>query len=119
MNLVQDVYKLTEDFPSDEKFGLSSQIKRSAVSIPSNIAEGAGRNGNKDFARFLAVAMGSAFELETQLELAFRLSMLTREKLDEIEKKIEYINNMNFKLRESLLKNIVNEPQADDYSTTP
>ena len=116
MNLVQSVYQMTQGFPSDEKYGLSSQIRRSAVSIPSNIAEGAGRSSNKDFARFLAIAMGSAFELETQLELSCRLSMVSKEKLSEIEQKIEYVNNMNYKLQESLLKNSVNEPGANKYN---
>lgn len=115
MNLVQEVYKVVHDFPSDEKFGLSSQIKRSAISIPSNIAEGAGRNSNKDFNRFLAISSGSSFELQTQLALAHRLSFLSKEDLEALELKIEYINNKNYKLRESLHKNIVNEPEADNY----
>ncbi len=70
MNLTEEVYKAVIDFPNDEKFGLSSQIKRSAVSIPSNIAEGAGRNSKNEFKHFLAIANGSSYELQTQLILA-------------------------------------------------
>ena len=64
-DLCLKVYTLSESFPETEKFGLTSQIKRSVVSIPSNIAEGAGRNTDKDFIRFIAIALGSLFELET------------------------------------------------------
>lgn len=68
--LVLDVYRLTQGFPKSESFGLVSQLRRSAVSIPSNIAEGAGRRSTKDFRRFLSVAAGSASELQYQLELS-------------------------------------------------
>ena len=67
MNVVTDVYKATLNFPGDEKFGLTSQIRRCAVSIPSNIAEGAGRNTNGEFRQFLGIANGSCYELQTQL----------------------------------------------------
>ena len=68
-----NVYQITERFPVDEKFGLTSQMRRSATSIASNIAEGAGRNTKKEFANFLHIAQGSLAELDTQLELATRL----------------------------------------------
>ena len=77
MNLTLDVYHLTQHFPKEEKFNLTSQIRRSAVSVPSNIAEGAGRNTNKDFNNFLGIATGSCYELETQLILSKRLGFLT------------------------------------------
>jgi four helix bundle protein len=67
---VVDVYRATDTFPSDERFGLSSQLRRAAVSIPSNIAEGAGRGSLADFARFVRIAIGSACEVETQLDLS-------------------------------------------------
>ena len=70
MELVEVVYKLTKNFPDNEKFNLVSQINRSAVSIPSNIAEGKGRNSDKEFKQFLYIARGSLFELRTQLELS-------------------------------------------------
>lgn len=69
-NLVKMVYELSAKFPAEEKFGLTSQIRRCAVSIPSNIAEGMGRNTKKDTKQFFFVAKGSAYELETQLYLA-------------------------------------------------
>lgn len=65
--LVKDVYVLTSSFPAEEKFGLISQLRRCAVSIPTNIAEGSGRNTNKDFSHFLNIGLGSAYELETLL----------------------------------------------------
>lgn len=69
------------DIPSDEKFGLISQMKRSAVSISSNIAEGAGRNSNKEFNQFLGIANGSSFELQTQIILCRELKLLNEEKV--------------------------------------
>ncbi len=73
MDLVIAVYELTGQFPNEERYGLTSQIRRSAVSIPSNIAEGRYRGGAKEFRQFLRVAFGSGGELETQLEIAKRL----------------------------------------------
>ena len=70
MVLVTLVYKLSKKFPEDEKFGLTSQIKRSSVSIPSNIAEGYGRKYSKDYSRFLQMARGSLYECQTQFEIA-------------------------------------------------
>ena len=67
LDLVTEIYKLTKAFPNSETFGLACQIQRSAVSVPSNIAEGAARNSNKEFSRFLSIALGSLAELETQL----------------------------------------------------
>jgi four helix bundle protein len=75
MELVEEVYRVTRAFPSDERFGLTSQMRRCAVSIPSNIAEGHGRLTTKDFQHFLAQARGSLHELETQLMLAIRLTL--------------------------------------------
>lgn len=77
MTLAKDVYRFTESFPKTEVFGLTSQIRRAAVSVPSNIAEGAGRNGNREFLKFLYIARGSLSELETQLILAKDIGYLT------------------------------------------
>lgn len=85
MLLVTSIYKLTSEFPDDEKFGLTSQIKRSAVSIPSNIAEGYGRNYRKDYSRFLQISRGSLYENQTQMEIAVNLSFLKEEDLKEIK----------------------------------
>ena len=76
MDIVEDVYKISGKFPSEENFGLVSQMRRSAVSIPSNIAEGAGRNTKKEFINFLQIAQGSLSELDTQMENALRLKLI-------------------------------------------
>lgn len=79
MALVRKVYVVTRDFPKDEQYGLSSQLGRAAVSVPSNIAEGAARTGKKEFARFLSMARGSLAEVETQILIAEDLGYLTEE----------------------------------------
>ena len=76
MELVIDVFKLSELLPKEEKYGLRSQITRAAISMPSNIAEGSSRSSKKDFKRFLEVALGSAFELETQLLIIQQLKLI-------------------------------------------
>jgi four helix bundle protein len=73
MQLAKAVYELTADFPAEERYALSQQMRRAAVSIPSNIAEGAGRNGAKEFLNFIGISRGSLAELETQLQLAVML----------------------------------------------
>lgn len=78
-DLVKLIYKITESFPLSEQFGLTNQIRRAAVSIPSNIAEGLGRNHVKDTIQFLHVARGSLYEIETQLILAFELSFISKD----------------------------------------
>lgn len=90
--LVSDVYKVSADFPKSELYGLTNQIRRSAVSIPSNIAEGSARQGNKEFIHFLYVALGSLAELETQLFLAIDLNYLKEEEM--LFKKLERIRMM-------------------------
>lgn len=76
MDLVTDVYKLTKEFPAEERYGLSQQLRRSAVSIPSNIAEGAGRKHKKEFIHFLSIALGSLAECETQILIANKLNYM-------------------------------------------
>lgn len=76
MDLAEQVYRITESFPPTEKFGLTSQIRRSSVSVPSNVAEGFGRGRRLEFRRYLDMAKGSLFELQTQAELARRLGWL-------------------------------------------
>ncbi len=94
MDLAVEVYKQTNSFPSEEKFNLISQIRRSAVSIPSNIAEGSGRNYDKEFNQFLGIARGSSFELQTQLILSNRLEFLEEVKFNELNNSISEIQRM-------------------------
>lgn len=70
MNLVTNTYQITQKFPKEELFGLTSQIRRSAISLPSNIAEGYGRDSNKEFLRFIKIVIGSLFDFQTQIEIA-------------------------------------------------
>ncbi len=79
MTLTVEIYRVTGSFPSSESFGLVSQLRRAAVSIPSNIAEGQGRSGSNDFPRFLRTALGSTNEVQTQIELARRLGFIPDE----------------------------------------
>ena len=88
--------------PAEERFGLISQINRCAISIPSNIAEGAGRNTNKDFNHFLGISLGSSFELDTQMIISNRLGYVNNADFEEIEKELEYIQNMIVKLKQNL-----------------
>lgn len=76
MSLVKDVYVLTSNFPKEEKFGLISQINRCSISVPSNIAEGSSRSSNKEFSHFIKIALGSLFELETQIILSSEFQMI-------------------------------------------
>jgi four helix bundle protein len=93
MDLAEELYKLSAELPNDERFGLVSQIKRSAVSIPSNIAEGTGRGTEKDLARFLNIALGSSFELETQILLSIRLGFF-RDSTQEVLDKVSQVQKM-------------------------
>jgi len=104
IDLVVEIYNIAKVLPSDEKYGLISQLKRSAVSIPSNIAEGAGRSSTKEFIRFLDIANGSLSELETQLIIVKRLNLHETEEL--IDTKIVYIRKMLFRLKESLKRKL-------------
>ena len=84
MDLVEDVYKASKDFPREEVYGLTSQVRRAAVSIPSNIAEGQGRRTTSDFLRHLSIAYGSLREVETQILIARRLKYVAQTKLEEV-----------------------------------
>ncbi|HUH37434.1 MAG TPA: four helix bundle protein [Spongiibacteraceae bacterium] len=101
MALVTEVYRVTGGFPETEKFGLVTQMRRAAVSLPSNIAEGAGRGTDKEFSRFLQIARGSLFELETQVDIARRLELIARpEELNEhFEHLFAMLNNLIQKLK--------------------
>lgn len=102
VDLAVDVYQITEKLPKEEKYGLISQINRSVVSISSNIAEGAGRNTNKDFNNFLGIAQGSSFELDTQLIISNRLKFISDHEYQSVELQLAHIQNMIAKLKKSL-----------------
>ncbi len=87
MALVTEVYRVTRQYPKDELYGLTSQIRRAAVSVPSNIAEGKGRHSNHEFRHFLALARGSLLELETQLEISENLGYLENENSKDLREK--------------------------------
>ena len=96
------IYKATKQFSKEELYGLTSQIRRSSMSIPTNIAEGCGRNTDKEFARFLQIAMGSASETEYQLILARDLEFLTKDEHEKLHSEVEEVKRM----LASLLKTI-------------
>ncbi len=102
MDLVEGVYQITALFPSHEQFGLTSQMRRSAVSIPSNIAEGNRRGTRKDYAHFIAIAYGSTAELETQLEMILRLGYSNREKCNSLLKLLDDVSRMLNRLHQRL-----------------
>lgn len=94
MNLVESVYRITEKLPSKEQFGLISQMRRAAVSIPSNIAERYGRQSTGSYAQFLSIARGSLLELETQIELCIRIKYIQQIDVEKILNEIIEINKM-------------------------
>lgn len=102
IDLAVEVYEATASFPSEEKYGLTSQIRKSAVSIPSNIAEGAGRNSNGEFLHFLGISHGSSYELQTQLIISNRLKLMGHETVERLLQKVVEIQKMNYRLKESL-----------------
>ena len=103
MELVKEIYLLTANLPSDEKFGLVSQIRRCAISIPSNIAEGAGRNNPKEFIQFLGIANGSSYELETQLLILVELNFKNEIEIQPLIDSITEIQKMIYKFKTNLM----------------
>ena len=94
IQFVIEIYEATRDFPNDEKFGLISQLRRAAVSIAANIAEGAGRKGSKEFVHFLSNSQGSASEVETELLIAKRLGYLQQSRYTELMSSLDEIGRM-------------------------
>ena len=103
MDFAERVYGLSKKFPAEEKFGLTSQLNRSSVSIASNIAEGAGRDSRKEFTQFLSVAMGSCFEAETQMLMASRFGFVKEEEIKLLIEQTSEIQRMLTGLKKSLL----------------
>jgi len=109
MDVARTTYQLCAGFPSNERMGLTSQMRRSAVSIPSNIAEGAGRGGNKEFAQFLRIANGSCYELHTQMILAADFGFISSEQLLAAEGQIDEVERLLFAFMQKIETQIQHE----------
>lgn len=104
LTLVENIYQLTQSFPASENFGLTSQLRRASISLPSNIAEGSSRGSTKDFIRFLNIASGSLAEIETQLVIAERIGYITFS--EALQNNIITIRKMLYRLKQSLNKKL-------------
>ena len=102
VELADTIYTLTASFPKTEIYGPSSQMQRAAVSVPSNIAEGSGKGSDRDFARFVSISLGSLFELETQIEIAYRRGYISTENYYALRPRIESLQKRIYNLREHL-----------------
>ena len=107
VDFVVRIYKITENFPNDERFGLTSQIRRASVSIPANIAEGAGRKSEKEFLQFLSISQGSTSEVETELLIAMRLEYLSENIYNDLVKDLNDIGRMLTGLSNHLKRGMV------------
>lgn len=111
MDFVVLIYKITEDFPQKELYGLTSQIRRAAVSIPSNVAEGSKRSSKKDFCNFLRTSLGSAAEIETQIDIAHRIEYFSDKDYDNLGLCLTEIQKMLF----ALIRKFRNETDPKNY----
>lgn len=102
MKLAKMIYIISSDFPQEERFGLTSQLRRCAISVPSNVAEGAGRKSDKEFLHFLSISTGSIYELETQLLLALDLGYTLQTKTDNTLEVISGLQKMLYRFQEQL-----------------
>lgn len=119
-DLVVEVYQLTKDFPSDEKFGLTAHVRKTALSIPSNIAEGSARNSEREYFNFLNIAIGSTSELECQLRIGFRLGYLNESVWNEFKDKTVRIRKMLTSLMKYLsLSGSVNGSSSQTGARSP
>lgn len=103
LELCIDIYKATQDFPKQETYGLTSQMRRAAVSISSNISEGAGRHTNGQFIQFLSFATGSAYELQTQLHISNRLNLIPNDEMSRLENSIDELLKMIYVFKQNLI----------------
>ena len=102
IELIMEVYAISKQFPTEERYGLTTQVNRSALSVPSNIAEGSGRGTNKDFANFLSIAIGSLYELETQIIVARQLNFIKEEQFNKLSKMVNELEKMINGIRNNL-----------------
>lgn len=105
VDITKSIYTVTKKFPAEEKFGLVSQMRRAAVSISSNIAEGAGRNSTKEFLQFISIANGSCYELFTQSYISYELEIIKKNDFDVVSDEIRQLQNMLFAFSEHLKSN--------------
>ncbi|RKY55643.1 MAG: diversity-generating retroelement protein bAvd family protein [Candidatus Neomarinimicrobiota bacterium] len=103
--LVKDIYQLTSQFPTSEMYGLTSQIQRSVISIPSNIAEGSGKSSKKDFIRFLEIAYSSSYELESHLLISIDLGFISTMQHEKVALKLDEIQKMIYGLIQKMKEN--------------
>ncbi|MEJ1239872.1 four helix bundle protein [Chryseolinea sp. T2] len=111
------IYHITQTFPRTEVFGLTSQMRRSASSVATNIAEGAGRNSRKEFSNFLGIANGSSSELETQMIIASKVNLISNAELKSLQKLVTEIQKMNWALKRTLLRTSPSSTNTQDWST--
>ncbi len=102
VEFVADIYRLVNRFSQIERFGLVTQMQRAAVSIPANIAEGSAKSSNEDFARFLEISLGSAYELETELLVSFKLSYIEAETYEQFQQKLSELQRMINSFKDTL-----------------
>jgi four helix bundle protein len=102
IDLVVESYEMTKSFPNEEKFGLSNQLNRCSVSIPSNIAEGSSKSSEKHFKTYLETSLGSAFEWETQLIIVYKIGYINQDRFNYLENRINKIQNMIYNFKNKL-----------------
>jgi len=106
MQIVEAVYRISGVFPKAEAYGLTNQVRRAAVSVPSNLAEGHARASTKEYLRHVSVARGSLAELETQLEIAVRLNYVDETRMNPIREQCDHLSRQLYQLRNALLKRL-------------
>ncbi|HEY3783353.1 MAG TPA: four helix bundle protein [Fimbriimonadaceae bacterium] len=109
MDLVESVYQITAEFPTDERYGLTSQMRRASVSIPSNISEGWGRHSNANLANFLRIARGSHSEMDTLIELARRLNLVSKNDFDRLSEQMAILGRKMYSFLQHIEKTVVRE----------
>lgn len=113
MDLTTDIYVITKTFPTNEMYGLISQMRRCVISIPSNIAEGTSRKSAKDVSRFLDISIGSLFELETQIFISKQLNYVNEDQFSKLTQKITELQKMIFGFQ----KNILNQSESKNFDS--
>jgi four helix bundle protein len=114
LELADAIYEVTEKFPDSEKFGITNQMRRAAVSVGSNIAEGAGRNSNKEFNHFIGISNGSIYELRFQLELSIRRNYIDIQNRDRLLELMDHLIRMNYNLQ-TRMNNSVDRSNRSQY----